>query len=59
MALDPIHPVPGSFLRLEHLTDLELPLGAVLAGIDPGHASNGKRSAHSTASSIDGTWRIQ
>jgi hypothetical protein len=46
-------------LQLDQLADLDLALGAVLAGVDPASASNGTRLAHSTASSIDVTCRIQ
>jgi hypothetical protein len=41
--------IPGSFLRLEHLPDLELALGAVLAGVDPG-----KRLERETFGPFDG-----
>jgi hypothetical protein len=46
-------------LGLEHPTDLDPALGAVLAGVDPGKLLERARLARSAASSIDVTWRIR
>jgi hypothetical protein len=48
-------PGPGSFLRLDHLTDLELPSAPDPPGSIRDSAPNRNRSAHSMASCIDRT----